>query len=112
MINEDAVKKVAGFALVTCLTAFAPSKTYALDNARNIDVNHAKELSTLIIQSADGRMKPFDTVAREILNKIHRSDTLNGLNANQAILSMMVNAPYWREVPIIYVSSLDRKSVV
>ena len=112
MINEDAVKKVAGFALVTCLSAFAPSKTYALDNARNIDVNHAKELSTLIIQSADGRMKPFDTVAREILNKIHRSDTLDGLNANQAILSMMVNAPYWREVPIIYVSNKELKKLI
>ena len=112
MINEDAVKKVAGFALVTCLTAFAPSKTYALDNARNIDVNHAKELSTLIIQSADGRMKPFDTVARELLNKIHRSDTLDGLNANQAILSMMVNAPYWREVPIIYVSNKELKKLI
>ena len=91
MINEDAVKKVASFVLVVCFAAFAPSKTYAADNARNIDANHAKELSTLIIQSADGRMKPFDTVAREILNKIHRDDTLDGLNANQAILSEIKN---------------------
>ena len=83
-INEDAVKKVASFTLIACFAAFAPSKTYAVDNARNIDANHAKELSTLKIQSADGRMKPFDTVAREILNKIHRGDTLDGLNANQA----------------------------
>lgn len=112
MINEDAVKKVASFVLVVCFAAFAPSKTYAADNARNIDANHAKELSTLIIQSADGRMKPFDTVAREILNKIHRDDTLDGLNANQAILSIMVNAPYWRNVPIIYVGNKELKKLI
>ena len=112
MINEDAVKKVASFALIACFAAFAPSKTYAADNARNIDANHAKELSTLIIQSADGRMKPFDTVAREILNKIHRGDTLDGLNANQAILSIMVNAPYWRNVPIIYVGNKELKKLI
>ena len=112
MINEDAVKKLAAVLLVTSAAAFSPTKIYAMDEALNIDASHAKELSTLIVQSGDGRMKPFDTVARDILNKIHRSDTLEGLNADQALLSMMTNGFYWRDKPIIYVNNKEIKKLI
>ncbi len=110
LINQDAIKKVASLLVIFAACAFTPSaEAY---EAPNINADHAKELSTVIVQSADGRMKPFDTIAREILNKVHRKDTINGMNANQVMLSMMVNAPYWREIPIIAIHNKDLKKMI
>ena len=110
-INEDAVKKTAKALIVALACIFAAPKADAMPTLK-IDENHAKELSTVIVQSADGRMKPFDTVAREILNKVHKKDVINGLNANQVALSMMIDAPYWREIPIISVHNKELKKII
>ncbi|BCX79191.1 cytochrome c biogenesis protein CcsA [Campylobacter sp. 19-13652] len=73
-----------------------------------ISKEHAQKLSTLIIQSTDGRMKPLDTVAREILNKFHRSDSLDGMDADQALISLMSVPDYWQKQPIIAVGTSKR----
>lgn len=81
-------------------------------NVPYIDANHAKELSGVIVQSQDGRMKPFDTVSHEILNKLYRSDKFDGIEANRVVLSMMVNSSYWRTVPIIKVSDNRLRNIL
>ena len=49
-----------------------------------ISKEHADKLARLIVQSPDGRMKPFDTLSKEVLNKIHRGESIGSLNSNQA----------------------------
>ena len=66
-----------------------------------ISKEHADKLSKLIVQSSDGRMKPFDTLSKEILNKIHRGESIGSLNSNQAMLSIMVTPDFWRNEKII-----------
>ncbi|WP_343787888.1 cytochrome c biogenesis protein CcsA [Wandonia haliotis] len=70
-----------------------------------ISAEHAKKLESLIIQDYEGRFKPFQTVALEILRKIHRSDTYNGLTATQVFMDMHLNPEYWMKQPIIAVSN-------
>jgi cytochrome c biogenesis protein, ccmF/cycK/ccsA family len=114
MINQDAIKKVASVAFLTFLIFFNQNlvASDSFDKIPTINKEHAAKLSTIIIQSADGRMKPFDTVARDVLNKIYRNDNFRGLDANQVLLSMMVYAPLWRDVPIIYISNKELKKIL
>jgi cytochrome c-type biogenesis protein CcsB len=78
-----------------------------LDKINNtpIGIDHAKKLESLVIQDYEGRMKPFQTVALEVIRKIHRKDTYNGLTATQVFMDMHLNPDYWMTQPIIAVSN-------
>ncbi len=108
--SGDGVK--AAILAAVALASFATSDARAAMLVPHIDKEHAYELSTLIIQSADGRMKPFDSLANDVLNKLYRSDNYQGLNANQVLLSMMVNADYWRGVGLIKINDERLKEVL
>ena len=49
-------------------------------------------------------MKPLDTLANELLNKLYRSSSFNGMRADEVLLSMTYAPELWRTVPIIKVA--------
>ena len=65
-------------------------------------IEHAEKFGTLIIQDAGGRMKPANTFSSELLRKVSKSDTYQGLNSDQVLLSIMNNPAVWYNVPMIY----------
>ncbi|MEL0074037.1 MAG: cytochrome c biogenesis protein CcsA [Flavobacteriaceae bacterium] len=65
-------------------------------------VEHTEKFGTLIIQDAGGRMKPANTFSSELLRKVSKSDTYQGLNSDQVLLSIMNNPAVWYNVPMIY----------
>jgi cytochrome c-type biogenesis protein CcsB len=69
------------------------------------DKEHSAQFGKLIVQDSGGRMKPLNTLATEILAKVHRSShiNLNGdkLDANQVILGMMIKPDIYRGVEMI-----------
>lgn len=72
-----------------------------------IDLNHAKKLELMVIQDFDGRFKPFQTLALEVLHKIHRKDTYNGLTATQVLMELMFNLEFIKNEKLIVVNNLD-----
>ncbi len=70
-----------------------------------IDKNHAEKFGELLVQSRDGRIEPVDTLAREVLRKVSRKERMFGLNADQALLGMIVRPEAWQKVPVIRVSN-------
>lgn len=104
LINKDTLKH-ASVIIFILLLSFGSEKTFAQDLNSTLPVvntNHAKALATLIVQkSADGRMVPFDTLSREILEKIHQSDSYKGQNSNAVMLSMLVDVNKWQMEPFI-----------
>ncbi|EPZ5325581.1 cytochrome c biogenesis protein CcsA [Campylobacter jejuni] len=104
LINKDTLKH-ASVIIFILLLSFGSEKTFAQDLNLTLPVvntNHAKALATLIVQkSADGRMVPFDTLSREILEKIHQSDNYKGQNSNAVMLSMLVDVDKWQMEPFI-----------
>ncbi|ELE2128231.1 cytochrome c biogenesis protein CcsA [Campylobacter jejuni] len=104
LINKDTLKH-ASVIIFILLLSFGSEKTFAQDLNSTLPVvntNHAKALATLIVQkSADGRMVPFDTLSREILEKIHQSDSYKGQNSNAVMLSMLVDLDKWQMEPFI-----------
>ncbi|PJB13260.1 MAG: cytochrome C biogenesis protein, partial [Flavobacteriales bacterium CG_4_9_14_3_um_filter_40_17] len=67
-----------------------------------VDEKHAADFGSLIVQDAGGRMKPVNTFASELLRKVSKSDTYNGLSADQVMLSIIENPFLWYNAPIIY----------
>lgn len=98
--------------IVGIVMLFGFSTAHAQYAMPTIDTKFAKEAATLIVQDASGRMKPFDTLSHEILNKLYRSDNYNGMDANSVFLSMMVNADYWRNVGIIRIKDKEVRKIL
>lgn len=71
-----------------------------------VDKDHANQFGYLVIQDDNGRMKPVNTYASELLRKLSRKDELKGYNANQIFLSMQLNPELWYNVEFI---TLDKQ---
>ncbi|WP_320034965.1 cytochrome c biogenesis protein CcsA [Halarcobacter sp.] len=78
----------------------------------NIDLDHANKLGAVLVQDYQGRIKPINSLAIEIMNKVMRKESLYGLNANQLFISMLINPRAWQKVPIISVKNDKLKNVL
>ncbi|HNS11456.1 MAG TPA: cytochrome c biogenesis protein CcsA [Bacteroidia bacterium] len=71
-------------------------------NIQNIiDKDHADLFSRIVVQDQNGRMKPMHTLTREVMRKLIRKESFNGLSADQVILGMFVNSADWVDAPLI-----------
>ena len=73
---------------------------------------HADHFGQVLVQSVDGRIKPIDTVAMEVLNKVHGGSTFEGMSANQIVLSMMTSPVQWQGQPFIKVFHPELKKIL
>ena len=78
----------------------------------NIDKKHAQEFGSLLVQDYQGRIKPINSLAIEIINKITRKNEVYGLDANQFFLSMLLYPKIWQELEFIKVKSKRLKKIV
>ena len=62
---------------------------------------HAEKFGRLLIQDHQGRIKPVNTYALEVLRKVYKKDSYKGLTAEQVILSAQVHPAFWARQPII-----------
>lgn len=69
--------------------------------------DHAAKFGKLVIQDDNGRMKPINTFASELLRKLSFKNTYNKLNPDQVLLSMMLNPALWYNVEFL---ALDKKA--
>ncbi|RUM65242.1 MAG: cytochrome C biogenesis protein [Sulfurimonas sp.] len=69
------------------------------------DKKHSEKFGQLIVQDTQGRMKPMNTLATEILAKIYRGSSLKvdsyTLTPDQVILGMMIRPDIYRKVKLI-----------
>ena len=72
---------------------------------------HAESFSKTVIQDLDGRMMPVHTYASELLRKISKKDTYEGLDANQVFLSIQESPMFWYNVPFIYLKPMQADSI-
>ncbi|MDC8003824.1 cytochrome c biogenesis protein CcsA [Aureisphaera galaxeae] len=68
--------------------------------ANVVSKEHAAKFGNLVIQD-NGRMKPLNTFASELIRKISGKDEYNGLDANQVFLSMTELNRVWVETPVL-----------
>jgi cytochrome c-type biogenesis protein CcsB len=68
----------------------------------NVSEEQAGTFGKIVIQDAGGRMKPINTFSSELLRKVSKNDTYEGMNSDQVLLSMTQFPEYWYQIPIIY----------
>jgi len=66
-----------------------------------VSKEHAAKFGSIIIQDERGRMKPVNTFSSELLRKLSKKDTYEGLTADQVFVSMLENPFIWYSIPII-----------
>ena len=94
---------ISGFGQHNEGSSFTPPSKVQIDSlllANAVTKEHAAKFSELIIQD-NGRMKPVNTFASELLRKVSKKNTYEGLDANQVFLSMTEFPSVWTQVPII-----------
>jgi len=77
-----------------------------------IDPKHSAQFGRLLVQNIDGRIEPVNTLALEILRKIHGKERFYSLDANQFLLSMSVNPFRWVNVPLIKIGNKGGEEVL
>lgn len=87
---------------------FISSSTYSqkviAPISNDVAISHSNLFSSVIVQDHKGRMKPMHTLTREFLRKMSRSETINGLSADQVVLSMYADKQSWLSIPMIKIS--------
>jgi len=66
-----------------------------------VDADHAKAFGKLLVQDRDGRIKPLNTVSSEVLRKIARKTSIEGMSPEQVFLGIMAFPQEWQKVPMI-----------
>jgi len=82
-------------------TKISKEKIDSIIVANAVSKEHAEKFAHLVLQD-NGRMKPVNTFASELLRKISHSNTYQGLDANQVFVSMIEFPRIWLEAPILY----------
>ena len=78
------------------------SKALEFIKKYNVSQEQADAFGKVVIQDAGGRMKPINTFSSELLRKVSKKDTFEGMDADQVLLSMTQFPEYWYQIPIIY----------
>jgi cytochrome c-type biogenesis protein CcsB len=71
----------------------------------------AEKFGDMVIQDFDGRMKPVNTYASELLRKLSKHDAYEAFNANQVFLSIHESPFLWYNVQIVYLKAKKGDSI-
>jgi cytochrome c-type biogenesis protein CcsB len=82
------------------------------DLITNIDKNHSSMLGELVVQDYQGRLKPLNSLAIEILNKVSNTSQVKNLDANQFFISMLLFPENWKTIPIYKVKDEKIKELL
>lgn len=99
-------------ALTIATASFAQNSNSSASIKVDIPKEHAAKFGQLIVQSHDGRFKPANTLSDELVRKMSRKTSINGLNSDQILLGMMSNPSKWQQVPLIKVSHPELKAIL
>lgn len=100
LVNKDALKN-ASLALLLCAFFYTPklhASEVQLSNA------HLDKLGLLVVQKMNGRMVPFNTLATQILEKIHGSTSFEGLRPEAVLMLAMLDFNQWSNKPLIKIA--------
>ena len=92
--------------LVFGFLAATPSLANAADPA-GIDSRHVASFEKLLVQDNQGRVEPVNTLASEVLRKLNRGNSFQGMSPSEVFLGMSVRPAAWGNVPIISVSNSE-----
>ncbi len=106
--DQRVLVSVLGLTLAAVLTSGSSRQEVA---ARPREA-HVRAFAALPVLDADGRVKPMDTFAREIVQKVSGQSRLERLEPAEALLDMMTHPERWQRVPMILVEDHQIRAVL
>ncbi len=83
-------------------------------NANNTGYNsdHVSEFGKLLIQTSKGRVEPVNTLASEIMRKVAKKNSWEGISPTQVFLDMQVNQQKWANEAFIKVANPELRKIL
>jgi len=93
-------------------TLKADTNAYLEHLSRNSAIHTKEELSTLLVQDMQGRIKPFSTQAVELIYKLSGRNSFYHLSAEQMILGMSAQPQMWQDIPLVKLTNARIKELL
>lgn len=77
-----------------------------------LNKEHVQSFESLLIQDRKGRIEPVSTLASEILRKVAKKTSWEGLSPTEVFLDMQANSEHWRNEAIIKVSNAELRKTI
>jgi cytochrome c-type biogenesis protein CcsB len=71
------------------------------------DKKSAEDFGKILVQDQKGRTKPLFTLSNDILRKVARQNSFEGLTPVQVFLGIYLDFAHWKDVPLVKVSNKD-----
>jgi cytochrome c-type biogenesis protein CcsB len=78
----------------------------------NIDKEHAALFGKLLVQTKEGRISTINTLANQVLVKIYKKNSFNGLTPEQVFLGMVADPMEWQKKPLVKIKNDALKSLL
>jgi len=81
-------------------------------NAQNNRLNkeHVSDFGELIVQSQKGRIEPVNTLASQILRKVAKKTSWDGMSPTEVFLAMQAHPEKWKNMAVIKVGNPELRS--
>jgi cytochrome c-type biogenesis protein CcsB len=105
--RENALLKAAKKSLLLLITILSfQGISTAQDTGSSLPVEpvdqaHASLFGKLLVQDNGGRIEPVNTLSSEVMRKLSRKSTYNGMTPDQVFLGMMLDPAAWQHEPFI-----------
>ncbi|MDA3944698.1 MAG: c-type cytochrome biogenesis protein CcsB [Bacteroidetes bacterium] len=101
-------------ALITLVALLAGGGLMAQQHSHSMEPTvipeeQAAAFGALLVQDQDGRLKPLNTLSSEMLRKVARKSSFNGLNPDQVLMGMQLEPEKWQLQKMIKVSHPELK---
>ena len=104
-------KKLFAVLILGIVFAFSTNAQSAAGN-NQLDKNHVSDFGALIIQSSKGRIEPVSTLASEVLRKVAKETSWEGMSSTEVFLDMQANPEKWKNVALIKVANPELRKVL
>jgi len=90
--------------ILALLPVLSPAQSAISTSDPQVYINddHAQMLKTMVVQDFQGRFKPFNTLASEVLRKLSKKQSLYGYSPEQIMISMVLDPESWERAAIIH----------
>ncbi len=77
-----------------------------------INKDHASAFEKLLVQDRKGRVEPVSTLASEILRKVSKKTSWDGLTPTEVFLDMQADPDTWKNVPLIKIANPELRKIL
>ncbi|MFA9388729.1 MAG: cytochrome c biogenesis protein CcsA [Prolixibacteraceae bacterium] len=101
----------AAVLMLLFLLPFKSNAAASVDPLYIVSPDQAARFGELVVQDYKGRMKTMNTLNNEFMRKIYSAETIDGLSADQVVLSLMTYPNAWVNVPLMKVADKEVRNL-